>query len=162
MTEGKIFVAEEKGVYLLKLIGDVRIAHSISLSTYIDAIFKSDSVNNVFIDMVDTVAIDSTALGLLTKLAIYCEKTFGIKPTVFCTSPGIFRILENMGLEDVFDIVRGCPSETENLRELEQISADVNELRQQVLEAHRLLSILNSKNRKEFIDLIHALESEQS
>ncbi len=162
MTEGKILVAEEAGVYLLKLIGDVRITLSTSLGSYIDAIFKSDHVDSVFIDLVDTDAVDSTALGLLTKLAMHCAKKFGIQPTVFCTSPSIYRILESMGLEDVFVIVRGTPTEIENLRELQQITADVDELRHQVLEAHRLLSILNSKNRREFLDLIRTLEEEQA
>jgi hypothetical protein len=41
------------------------------------------------------------------------------------------------------------------------VPAGVDEVRQQVLEAHKLLLKLNPKNSAEFTDLINALESEQ-
>ena len=47
------------------------------------------------------------------------------------------------------------------LRSLDQVPAGVDEVRKQVLEAHKLLLKLNPKNSAEFTDLINALESEQ-
>jgi hypothetical protein len=43
---------------------------------------------------------------------------------------------------------------------LPDISPDVEveEVRDRVLEAHRLLSVLNERNQQEFIDLIRSLE----
>ena len=155
MTAGKILVAEDEGIYLLKLTGDVRMTLCASLNSYMEAIFQSSNVEDVIIDLLNAEGVDSTTLGLLAKLAIHCEKHYSIKPTVFCMNEGIYRILISMGLEDVFDIVRESPELLDNLEELDAISADVEQLRQQVLEAHRLLSMLNNENQKELVDLIH-------
>ncbi len=160
MNAGKILVAEENGVYLLKLIGDVRMTLCASLNSYIETIFQRGNVVDVIVDLLEAEGVDSTALGLLAKLAIHSEKHYGIKPTVFCNNEGIYRTLVGMGLEDVFDIVQKSPELLENLQELHDINADVEHLRQQVLEAHRLLSLLNPKNQREFVDLIRSLEQQ--
>jgi len=160
LNAGKILVAEENGVYLLKLIGDVRMTLCASLNSYIETIFQRGNVVDVIVDLLEAEGVDSTALGLLAKLAIHSEKHYGIKPTVFCNNEGIYRTLVGMGLEDVFDIVQKSPELLENLQELHDINADVEHLRQQVLEAHRLLSLLNPKNQREFVDLIRSLEQQ--
>ena len=46
----------------------------------------------------------------------------------------------------------------ENFEELSTTSVDEREARERVLEAHRLLSQLNDRNKQEFVDLIHTLE----
>ena len=158
MMAGKILVTDENGIYLLKLIGDVRMTLCASLNSYIEAIFHSDNVKDVLIDLQEVEGVDSTTLGLLAKLAISCEQQYGIKPTVFCNNEGIFRIFVGMGLEDVFDIVRDAPETLANLKELDAMNADVDQMRQHVLEAHRLLSLLNSNNKSEFVNLIRSLE----
>ena len=159
MNEGKILVAEERGVYLLKLTGDVRMTLCASLNRYLDAIFRNPEVDDVIVDLLETEGVDSTTLGLLAKLAIYTEKHYKLKPTVFCKNQSISRILIGMGLDDIFDIVRETPEELTHLQELRPVAADEEQIKQHVLEAHKLLSVLNSKNQREFIDLIRSLES---
>jgi len=46
------------------------------------------------------------------------------------------------------------------LRSLDEVPSADDEVRKQVLEAHKLLLKLNPKNSAEFTDLINALESE--
>ena len=159
MTEGKILVAEDNGTYLLKLTGDVRMTLCTSLNSYMEAIFQNTSVKSVLVDLLNAEGVDSTTLGLLAKLAIHCEKQYGIVPTVFCTDESLLRILLSMGLDDVFEILQDCPETLKNLHELDSVNADVEQIRGHVLEAHKLLSLLNSQNQKEFVDLIRALEN---
>ncbi|MEZ5529020.1 MAG: STAS domain-containing protein [Porticoccaceae bacterium] len=158
MQPGKILVSHHDEVYLIKLVGDVRVTLCTSLNNYIEAIFKDAHVSEVVTDMMDTEAVDSTTLGLLAKLGLYCEDNYGIKPTVFCNDESIYQVLEVMGLDEVFDIIQGAHEDRENYEELANIESGVEEIRDRVLEAHRLLSLLNDHNRREFVDLIHALE----
>ena len=151
-------VADENGIYLLKLTGDVRMTLCASLNSYMEAIFKGPDVVDAIIDLTEAEGVDSTTLGLLAKLAIYCEKHYHLKPTVFCSSRSINKILLGMGLDDVFDIVRETPEVLRGLKEISPVEADVEQMRQHVLEAHRLLSLLNSQNKREFVDLIRSLE----
>tara|TARA_R110000787_G_scaffold53276_2_gene124971 strand:- start:2435 stop:2923 length:489 start_codon:yes stop_codon:yes gene_type:complete len=156
---GKILVSHDDDVYLIKLVGDVRVTLCTSLNNYIEAIFQTGNVAEVVIDMLDAVAVDSTTLGLLAKLAIYSHDHFGIKPTVFCNDESLYQVLAVMGLDEIFNIIQESSSAAD-YQELPDISSDVEveEVRDRVLEAHRLLSVLNERNQQEFIDLIRSLE----
>ncbi|WP_339642884.1 STAS domain-containing protein [uncultured Porticoccus sp.] len=159
MQPGKILVSHDDDVYLIKLVGDVRVTLCTSLNNYIEAIFQTGNVAEVVIDMLDAVAVDSTTLGLLAKLAIYSHDHFGIKPTVFCNDESLYQVLAVMGLDEIFNIIQESSSAAD-YQELPDISSDVEveEVRDRVLEAHRLLSVLNERNQQEFIDLIRSLE----
>jgi len=65
-----------------------------------------------------------------------------------------------MGLDDVFEIISKRKSELENLIELKSKPSHDTAIKQHVLEAHKLLSSINKKNKDEFLDLIAALERE--
>jgi anti-anti-sigma factor len=158
MQPGKILVSHHDESYLIKLVGDVRVTLCTSLNNYIEAIFKDGHVSEVVTDMLETDAVDSTTLGLLAKLAIYCEEHYGVKPTVFCNDESIYQTLTVMGLDEIFDIIQGDHAEEEGYQELSEIESEVEEIRDRVLEAHRLLSLLNDRNQREFVDLIRALE----
>ena len=118
MEPGKILVSQYNGSYVIKLVGDVRVTLCTSLNNYMDVVFQSDKISEVVIDMIDAVGVDSTTLGLLAKLAIYCNDKFKLKPVVFCPDDSLYQILMVMGLDDVFEIVQSVPSVSEKLEEL--------------------------------------------
>ena len=161
MSVGKILVSDEQGNYLLKLIGDVRVTLCGSLNHHMETIFGSQDVNNVIVDMLEAEGLDSTTLGLMAKLGLHCRKEYGINVQVFCQNPSILRTLDCMGLDEIFDIIQEVPTFNAELHSIEPVSPEVDEIRRQVVEAHRLLMELNPDNSKEFTDLIRALESDQ-
>ncbi len=65
-----------------------------------------------------------------------------------------------MGFDEIFDIFQEIPNLNAKLHSIDPVNADVDEIRQQVLEAHRILVRLNPENSAEFTDLIRALESD--
>jgi anti-anti-sigma factor len=155
---GKILVSEHESSYVIKLTGDVRVTLCTSLSKYMDAIFHTDKISEVVVDMIHAEGVDSTTLGLLAKLAIHCNNKYQLKPVVFCPDESLYQTLMVMGLDDVFEIVQNVPNRTDVCKELEAISPTIEESRKQVLEAHRLLSSFNDRNKQEFMDLIRTLE----
>lgn len=169
METGKILIAEDSGNYLVKLVGYVRLTLCASLNNYIENIFKlkedSDrpaSAKHVLIDLCDTEGLDSTTLGLLAKLALYCQREFKLKPLLFCASPGILRELEVMAIDSYFEIIQEpCNKESfsqENMQELPQVDSKQEAVRDQILAAHRLLIELNPACEEDFSDLIQSLE----
>ena len=161
MSAGKILVSDNEGNYLLKLIGDVRVTLCGSLNRHMETIFGSHDVKKVIVDMLEAEGLDSTTLGLMAKLGMYCRKEYGINVQVFCQNPSILRTLECMGFEEIFDIIQEVPTIDAELHSIESVSSEVDEIRRQVVEAHKLLMQLNPDNSKEFTDLIRALESDQ-
>ncbi len=165
MDKGKIFVGETNGNYLIRMSGDVRVTLCASLNHYVESIFGNHTVKSVLVDLLDTEGVDSTTLGLLTKLALSCTRHYDIKPLLFCTNPGILRTLEVMSLDELFTIIRDLPDGDSGGGQLEELpcnKCDEDEARRSVLEAHRLLVEVNPECEPEFIDLIRYLEDEVS
>ena len=76
-------------------------------------------------------------------------------------NPDVTRILLSMGFEDVFDIIEAPLEEALQLSELPAIGeVSEEELRQHVIDAHRVLMDMNENNREAFKDLVAALEAD--
>ena len=161
MSAGKILVSDNQGNYLLKFVGDVRVTLCGSLNRHMETIFGSQDVKKVIVDMLEAEGLDSTTLGLMAKLGLHCRKEYGINVQVFCQNPSILRTLDCMGFDEIFDIIQEVPTINGELHSIESVSSEVDEIRRQVVEAHKLLMQLNPENSKEFTDLIRALESDQ-
>ena len=162
MSQGKILISDKSDHYLLKLVGDVRLTLSGTLNRYMEVLFGQNQVKSVVVDMLDADGVDSTTLGLIAKLGLLCRECYQMNVKLFCQNPSIIRTLECMGFDEIIDIFQQSPKQiSPELRSLDEVPVGVDEVRQQVLEAHKLLLKLNPKNSAEFTDLINALESEQ-
>lgn len=159
MSTGKILVSDKDGNYLIKFSGDVRVNLCGSLNHHMDAIFGSTDVQRVVIDMLEAECVDSTTLGLIAKLALHCRKEYSINMQLFCQNPSILRTLDCMSFDEIIDICQEVPDIEADLHAIETVNADIDEVRRQVLEAHKILTQLSPDSSKEFTDLIRALES---
>src|SRR5690606_41880654 len=101
--------------------------------------------------------------GLLAKLPGICFDVLGIQARLLCVSRSTLRILESMGLAELF-VLRGMPASPElPLRDITPNAGDEPDLelvRRQVLEAHKLLVTLNPRLLGDFVDLINCLEGD--
>ena len=158
MDAGKILVAESQGIYIVKFMGDVRLNLCSTLDQYTDQMFTDEGFKPVIIDLTETQCIDSTSLGQLAKISILYKDKFGQLPTIISTNEDINRILNSMGFDQVFYIVKELVSKVEYLDELPTQTVDEDEMRRRVLEAHKLLMNMNDSNREAFQDLVDSLE----
>ena len=159
MSTGKILVSDKDGNYLIKFSGDVRVNLCGSLNHHMAAIFGSTDVQHVVIDMLEAECVDSTTLGLIAKLALHCRKEYNINMQLFCQNPSILRTLDCMSFDEIIDICQEVPDIDAELHAIETVNSDIDEVRRQVLEAHKLLTQLSPDSSKEFTDLIRALEA---
>lgn len=158
-VDGKILVAEHDGVYLMRFVGDVRVTLCVTVDSFLDEMFGDENFNSVVVDLSRTEGIDSTSLGILAKLSIQAQDKFGFVPTLISTNADITRMLRTMGFDDVFNIVEEPIEAEDQLGELPQRIASEDDVRQRVLEAHRVLMSLNEANREAFHDLVETLEA---
>jgi len=161
MNDCKILQAEEeRGIYVLKFIGEVRLNLCSTLDQIIDDMVNNPEFRTVVVDLTETEIIDSTTLGLLAKIAMASEEQSHFLPTLITTNPDVTRIIHSMGFDQIFLIVREPASDLEELEEIPVMRASEQEVRDKVLDAHRVLMSLNSHNREEFRNLVRALECE--
>jgi len=161
VSQGQILISDKADHYLIKLVGDVRLTLSGSLNRYMDVLFGNNNVQSMVVDMLDAKAVDSTTLGLIAKLGLHCREQYQMNVKLFCQNPSIIRTLECMSFDEIIDIFQQSPEGFDaELRSLDAVTSEVDEVRQHVLEAHKLLIKLNPKNGAEFTDLINALEAD--
>ena len=157
---GKILFAERDGVQVLKFVGDVRVTLGPTISTFLSKLGQCKNFKSIIIDLTETEGIDSTSLGLLAKISLTTQEAFNTIPTIVSPNEDITRILESMGFDSVFVILKELITECGQLGELPAEIVSETNLRKQVLEAHKVLMSLNERNRGEFRELVHALENE--
>jgi len=159
MKAGQILVADHNGVYVIKMVGDVRLTLCISFDQFIDAMFKSESFTSVLFDLSEAEAIDSTTLGLMAKISILGQERRGIMPVILASNPSIQRILQTMGFGDIFTIVDKLDPPVLAGQPLNCINCNEQEVKEKVLEAHKILMGLNASNADTFRNLVNMLES---
>lgn len=160
MEPGRILVGDHDGIYVLKFTGDVRVTLCATVDSFLESLLSRDDFRAVIVDLTETDGIDSTSLGLLARLSLETQKRFDFKPTLVSTRADITRVLRTMGFADVFHIVEEPLTEIGQLGELPELETDVEDVRARVLEAHRTLMSLNDRNRRNFQNLVTALEAE--
>jgi len=156
---GKLLVAEEQGACILRLVGDVRV----NLCRTFDEFIKSvdcDGRDHVIVDLGQAENLDSTTLGLLAKLALYCKTELDFELQIFCPSPDVTTLLESMGIQQIANIEKSvCSCNEDKLHELDELNCQEQEAKQHVIDAHRILMSLNEQNQDKFKDLVSHLQA---
>src|SRR5690606_30814125 len=143
MTTGRIQFAESESTFILKFIGDVRLTLCAALDAYIEKIFSALNFESIVIDLTETDNIDSTSLGLLAKLSILSKERVGLLPTLVSTHEDMNRLLQSMGFDQIFNIVAESTPTDAELQELPGQLLSEDQVKDRVLEAHRILMNLN-------------------
>ncbi len=158
MSEGTILAASHEGAYVIRLQGDVRLTLCTTIDEYFQRMYEDPNFASVWVDLCDAEGIDSTSLGLLAKLALQVKERFGFEPAIYSCDPGINRLLKSMGFQRLFDLHEEACSNPENIREIPAVQGSEKDVRDKVVEAHRVLMGLSDENRARFRDLMSALE----
>lgn len=159
MNSGRILVAIVNNVPILKFVGDVRVLMSGTIDSYFSSLYNRAILDSMIVDMTETQGIDSTALGLIAKMAIQLRNRFNVSPTIISTQPDITRILKSMSFDLICDIVEEAQSRKTVYSELNENAESEDSVRQKVIEAHQTLMTLSEENRIEFQDLVSALKA---
>ncbi|MAR92849.1 MAG: STAS domain-containing protein [Pseudomonadota bacterium] len=154
----KALYAVHQGTYVLQLIGEIRVPICATLDHFIERMFRDPQLHSVVIDLSKTQVIDSTALGLLAKIAVKSRRRFQRRPLIISTQPDITRVIDTMGFEKVFNIVHEAPVKSPTMTEVPAVPCDEVNAFEKVLEAHRILMEMNETNRETFKDVVAALE----
>lgn len=158
MSSGHIFVAEHGGVYVIRLVGDVRLTLCLSFDQFIAAMFAQENFKSVIFDLREAEGIDSTTLGLMAKISIGTRERGLDSPVVVAGNASIMRLLVSMGFEDIFELVSDHNLPFRGAQPLDEIVSDETAVHAKVLEAHKILMELNQPNKVKFHELVETLQ----
>ncbi|WP_086931212.1 STAS domain-containing protein [Agarilytica rhodophyticola] len=164
MTSGSIKIADHDGVFVIKMIGDVRLTLCLSFDEFIEQLLSRPDYTSVIFDLTQAQAIDSTTLGLMAKFSIKAGQHNKESPIVISNNPSISRILVSMSFDDIFRLVDEDNFVKDDSKSDEKITIMENngsesEIKVKVLEAHRFLMGLNDENHAQFKELVETLEA---
>lgn len=157
MSEGRVLAACQDGAYVLRLTGDVRMTLCTSIDDYLDQMLADPGFASVWVDLCDVEGLDSTTLGQLAKLALRVHERFGFRPAIYCCDAGINRLLTSMGFTQLFEMHEKTCCNSGTARAIPVVAGGEDELRERVIEAHRVLMGLSEENSERFRDLMDAL-----
>jgi anti-anti-sigma factor len=162
MNPGKIEVAANDGVYVIKLSGDVRLNMCSALEQYLDRMFDDEGFKNVLIDLSQAEGVDSTTLGQLAKISIIGQEKFGLIPSIITPRADITRILLSMGFDRVFDLLMNEAGTVGEMDELICPQEDEQLVKDKVIAAHKILMSLNEENKNTFQELVDCLQDKNN
>jgi anti-anti-sigma regulatory factor len=159
VNTGKILAAEIGHIPILKFVGDVRVLMGSTIDNYFSTLYRKAILDAMLIDLSETEGIDSTALGMLAKMAIQLRNRFNVKPTIISTNPDITKILMSMSFDLIFKIVDEPLSQATQFGELSQVEESDAAIKLKIIEAHQTLMALSEDNKTEFQELVNALKN---
>lgn len=159
MKEGTIKFAENKGIFVIKMEGDVRLTLCLSFDDFINGMLSDKEFCSVIFDLTEAEAIDSTTLGLMAKISLSSYPLTGEYPLVITNSTVITRVLVSMGFTDIFRLVKRADFDARNFAELEQQVGTEAVIKEKVVEAHKTLMAMNDSNANTFRELMTSLDS---
>lgn len=158
MREGKVLAANLDGAYVIRLDGDVRLTLCTSIDDYFQRMYDDPAFVSVVVDLCTAQGIDSTTLGLLAGLALHVKEHFGFTPSIYSCDPSINRLLRSMAFQTLFELHEEACSDPEDIAEIPDVRGGEEAVKQQVIDAHKVLMGVSDENHARFKDLLTALE----
>ncbi len=159
---GKILFARKDTLLCIRLEGRITFALGTRFADFISQIFARDDWGDIVVDLTGTASIDSTALGLLAKIARLLRQRREQSLVVISTSPRITGTLRNVGLERLMTITEPVGTPASHFTEVPARDASKSNHTRVVLDAHRELMALNKKNAAQFRSVVDFLEKEST
>lgn len=158
MHTGKLLSAQSQHTFILKFVGDVRLTLCSTLDQVLERIFADSEINTYIIDLTAAENLDSTTLGLIAKIAVHTSSKGLAQPSIISPNKDITLLLESMGFDQYFILLRSALTSPQELHEVPQFAGSEEYLKAQVLEAHRTLMAMNEQNKQAFQSVVQALE----
>jgi len=150
--------ARVDGVEYIRFNGVIRYSQCAGLESHIEKLFQQPNFSEIAIDLEHAEMLDSTALGLLARIAIEFKKLSDNRPVIFLRRGELAHILKRVCFDQVFNIVTQVKSSDDmDFVEIASVANSEENILKCVLEAHKNLAEISNKNSHYFTDITQAL-----
>lgn len=163
MTDGKVRYAYENGTWFIKLQGAICHPLGPTINTLVEQAITTADSKHFVIDLREAKIIDSTCLGILTRVATGKPRRKGPKPVIISGGGTIAKTMQIFCFHRLFDMVESpgteeaFPLHTETATGVSLLGEDMLAL---LLDAHRRLCAIDAETHSAFKDVVEALEHE--
>lgn len=151
MTKQTFLYLEGDGVFVIKLVGELRFMFAPTLEQGLKQLREKMVGKDVIIDFTEVEYADSTILGILTGFFIREEEhvlTVNKAPTIVCNDKDMQKILSNIGFDKYFnlkDTDTRINRPLSSFRIIDEVGTSKEGLDEYVKDAHQLLKEMNDQ-----------------
>ena len=160
MMEGTARYACEDGTWFIKLMGAVCHPLGPALNALLDRALAGSGSGHFVIDLTGAEMIDSTCLGILTRLATQRTASDGIRPVIITGGGTIAKNLLVVCFDRLFELVDSADSAPRQLRPAPAVTLEPDDMLTLLLDAHRRLCAIDTSTHAVFQDVVEALETD--
>ena len=161
MTNGSARYANDAGIWILQLAGDVRHPLAPALNALLDQAFEDTALTHFVIDLSAAEAIDSTCLGILARIANHLPGSRHGRPVIIAPDADIAALLYVVCFDRLFHLVTESTVDPQRLEPVETRTTDEQEMLELILDAHSRLCAIDTETHAVFQDVVTALEKTQ-
>jgi anti-anti-sigma factor len=158
MSESQYLYACKENIYYVKLVGSLSYVSCAGFKSFTNKLLQENLADEIFFDLTETTAIDSTNLGILAKCALHFVNKKNMKPVVYSTNDDINTILKQNGFDTIFNIITQNDISPQEMNEVENEEfRDKAGLNAALIESHEALSKINESNKLKYQDVLQIL-----
>lgn len=102
MADLEVSVTEERGIWVVTVVGDVDVSNAAKLRDALDRVLANGE-SRLIVDLREVSFMDSTGLGILVgRLKVVRARRGSMR--LVCAAPGMLRVLSITGLDTVFPL----------------------------------------------------------
>ena len=160
MAEGKYFFAKESEKVFFKLTGNLKYISGGKFDAFLDQLLEEEKdFEDAMIDLSEAEYIDSTNLGFLARIAEFMNDSYCKKVTVYSPNKEINTILESVGFDEVFILVKDTSKAFDDIKEISPAEIKERERTLMMIEAHKALMRISDKNIPVFKSCVELMQS---
>ncbi len=160
MEDGKILYSIVEDTCVIKMTGAMVYKSCHDFNQFLDKIRKESSIRRFVVDLTETTYINSTNLGLLSKICEISKSKSEARPIIISTQDNINEILLDIGFSNIFDIIQDTDMLEPNYQNIPETEGSQDEIGNIMLDSHKNLAKLNLKNEEQFKDVIKFIEQD--
>lgn len=160
MEDDKILFAKKDSICFIKIVGSIKCTNISGFDVFIERLIHNESIKDVLIDLSKATYIDSTNLGLLVEIARRWLQKYNKKPTIISINKKINELIDNIGVDRVFIVIKNPETFVGELQEIPGIDQDEREKARMILQAHKNIMAISDANTSLFKDVVETLENQ--
>ncbi len=155
----QVLFARQNGVPVLKFTGDIRFTVCPAVDGFLKRLFVEKTEYPVVVDLTETTSVDSTALGVIAKVANHYHREMKMKPALLASPGDVLKVIKSMSFDRVFTVM--CEAGVHgSFEELQPVQPEEQDMVKLIISAHKTLMNLSRENKAKFENVISVLEQQ--
>jgi len=156
----EIFVSKDKDSFNIKVCGRATFAVAPTMRNIIQRIASDNDIRHLSVNLASCDGMDSTFMGILTQLALTCNKMYTEKVKVLNPGEANIKLLHGLGLDRIFNYVTIAEPQIGNWDKEDCSKPSFRDNAETVLNAHKTLIETVPNNAKKFDAVVTQVEKE--